>query len=313
MANYIARDEGASLTGSNFSGSDGATNRTLALSYTGALQALSKVTVQGVTLTPNAEYTIASDALTLLVPLNNFMIVSVDYLQAVSGSATIVTEYTTAALVEAEVRATTPFSPSTTPTLSQVEVWIAEETAFVDRLLGESFSQNTASSVLVDYDGSGILTLPHSPVISITSIQYNVNSHLVSPSWITLESGFGKNYLEYLDEGEIEFINGGEGTYHVSPIGGKKKFRLTYSYGYASVPLDIQKLTTLLVSKRVIQTLISSQANSEGGEIRVGTIMVADPTSFSNNYLVNLNKDIDDTLSKMRRDFKVFRLNRVYD
>jgi hypothetical protein len=130
---------------------------------------------------------------------------------------------------------------------------------------------------------------------------------------LLLEGGFGKNYLLYEDVGEVEFINGNNATNIVVPRSGKKRLRASYVYGYAVVPLEIQRLTTLLVAKRVIMSLASSQSNTEGGSIQVGTIRVSDPSNFSVNYLKSLNQEVSDLFGSIGQGLKVFRYDRVYD
>ena len=87
---------------------------------------------------------------------------------------------------------------------------------------------------------------------------------------------------------------------------------MSYTKGYATTPLEIQKLATLLVSKRVISTILNSQANTEGGSIQVGTIRVSDPGSFSVNYIKGMQDNINELYNNIGFNFKTFRGTRVY-
>lgn len=225
----------------------------------------------------------------------------------------MVNSYTTAALVAAEIRADTAFSSTTTPTLASVQNWIEEESKMIEIKSGQVFGSTVESSIYFDYDGSGIFRVPKTPVISITGLEYNVNSNNTTSSWVTLQDGYGYNYLTYKDEGEVEFIGGANATNKVSPIAGKKNIRLTYTYGYSSTPLEIQKLCSLLVAKRVILTLINSQGNTEGGDIQVGTIRVSDPSNYSLGYLKSMNQEIDALFSNIGQGLNTFRMTRNYD
>lgn len=225
----------------------------------------------------------------------------------------MVNEYCTPEMVEAELRLEESFSTSTFPSLSDVERWIKEESKVVEIRTGQVFSSTEVTDVLLDYDGSDVFRFPHSPLISVSSLEYNKNSNSVDPDWVSLEEGYGKNYLLYEDVGEVEFINGNNASNVVVPRSGRKRLRVSYVYGYDEVPLEIQRVTTLLVAKRVIMSLASSQSNTEGGSIQVGTIRVSDPSNFSINYLKSLSQEVSDLFGSIGQGFKVFRPDRVYD
>jgi len=222
--------------------------------------------------------------------------------------------YTTATIVEGEVRASAVFSSATVPTLTQVNNWIEEESTNIEVTTGVIFASTVVTSELNDYEntGEGIFRIKAAPILSFDTIRYNVNSNSVAPSWVTLESGAGYNYLEYLDEGEIEFISGNLAVNKITPNSGKQRFMLDYTKGYTTTPLEVQKLATLTVAKRVIETILNSQANTEGGSIQVGTIRVTDPGSFSTNYISGLGKSINDLYYSIGQKFKTFRGTRVY-
>ena len=221
--------------------------------------------------------------------------------------------YTTATLIEGEVRASAAFSTSTSPTLAQVNGWIEEESKEIEINTGMVFASTAISSELNDYRNvDNILRFPKTPLLSVDKIEYNVNSNNVAASWVTLETGNGYNYLEYLDEGEVEFISGNLASNKISINDGKKKLRLSYTYGYTTTPLEIQKLTTLLVARRIINSLLNDQANTEGGSIQVGTIRVTDPTNFSVSYIQSMNDNINDLYSSIGQKFRTFRGTRVY-
>lgn len=308
MVNYRIEN----ITGASFSGTDG-TGRTYTLAYSNPGNASFLVQVQGYLLTQYADFTISGGVLTINTYVANSDIVLLNYLTDVTGPTPSGTDYTTASLVAVELKAAAAFSSSTEPTLSTVSNWIAEESRYIDSLTNSVFSEVTASSEVHDYDGSGIFRFPCSPLTEVTTVEYNENGPGDSPSWLTLQSGEGYNYLEYLDEGEIEFIHGINATNKLTPARGKRKFRLTYTKGYATVPGTIQKLATKLVTKRIIESLINSQSNTEGGDIQVGTIRVSDPSNFSVNYVKQMNADIKQYIADIGQEFTVFRTTRVYD
>lgn len=220
--------------------------------------------------------------------------------------------YTTLENVQAELRLDTAFDNNTIPSSQDVDRWIQEESKIIEIKSGQVFSSTSESSTYYDYDGSGIFRLPKTPFISITKLEYNVNSKGVSPSWIELEEGFDKNFISYADEGEIEFIGGQNPTHMVQPLAGSKKFRLTWTYGYKVTPPEIQKLCTLLVAKRTIMSLVNSQSNSEGGNIQIGTISVTDPSNYSVSYLKSMNEEINSLFNNIGQGLNTFRITRNY-
>jgi hypothetical protein len=222
-------------------------------------------------------------------------------------------EYTTTSLVQAEIRADTAFSSSTIPTSSTVSTWIQEASAEIELRTGDVFTSTSASSTLFDYDGSGIFRLPYSDLVGVTKVEYNTSSLGNTANWITLQEGDTYDYIKYLDEGEIHFVSGINSSNDVHPNPGKQKLRVSYVYGYSSVPLQIQRLATLLVAKRIIMSLASSQANTEGGEIQIGTIRITDPSGYSVNYIKSMNEEIKDIYDSLGTGMKTFRMTRVYD
>ncbi len=221
--------------------------------------------------------------------------------------------YTTATYVEQEIRATTSFSSSTTPTLTTVQRWIEEESAIIDSKTNSVFSINVASSVLFDYDGKSVFRLPQSPVYVITSLEYNQNAMGMVEDWVTLEEGSDKNYIVYKDEGEIKFISGVNATTKVSPKQGNQRLRMTYQYGETSTPATIQRIATLNTAKRVIMSLLNTQANTQGGNIQVGTISVTDPSNYGASWFSSIKTEINDIYDSIGQELKVFRLTRRYN
>lgn len=215
--------------------------------------------------------------------------------------------YTTLSLIQAEIGCDA-ITASTTPSSSQVETWISEVEDIIDITAGTIFSTSLVSSEYVDYDGSGVILMPEHPITSVDEIRYNRQDITSStPNWVTLQEGYGKNYITYNDFGEVEFINGNGATNIVTPQAGKKKLCLSYHWGHTTVPLEIQRLATLMVSKQIINQLINQQANTLGGEVSVGPITVKDPSNFSIGQIKCINQEIDSLMSQIGQKFKTYR------
>ncbi len=67
-----------------------------------------------------------------------------------------------------------------------------------------------------------------------------------------------------------------------------------------------------MVSRRVINSLVNSQANTEGGEVTVGPITVKDPTSFNIKQIENIDREINNIQKRIGQEFQTFRGSRVY-
>lgn len=225
----------------------------------------------------------------------------------------MVSSYSDLTLVQSELRTSTSFSSSTTPTAATVNTWIDQESSQIDNKTGNAYASTTESSVFLDYDGTGTLLLEHTPLLEISELRYNQASSGATEDWVTLEEGTDKNYMVYLDEGEVKFIAGLNPTTKITPKAGYKKFCVTYKHGYSQVPGFIEKLVTKKVAHRVIGSLANSQTNTEGGDIQIGVIRVAEPGDFSLNYIKGLTQEIKELESELGLNFKTYRSTRNWE
>lgn len=203
--------------------------------------------------------------------------------------------YTTATLVEAELRATSAFSGSTIPTLTQVTTWIDEECAMIDNKANFVAAQTTYTE-FVDYTGSDLILLKHSPIISISSLSYNTNpiGSSLGEAWVAKVAE--TDYTVYEGKSKIYLI-----PYNFSPKCGPKRFKIVYSAGYETTPKTIQSLATKKVALRVLDTLLTSNVNegSDGGEVSVGSIRIVEPGNYGGKSLLQLKdsiKELEDSL-----------------
>ena len=213
--------------------------------------------------------------------------------------------YTNEDLVSAELGGFT-LSSSSTPSSDDIAIWIGQAKAEIDSRSGETFEPIGVTQELYDWNhDDNILRLKNSNVLSITTFEYNDQNAGETPSWTskTEDTDF---YLQG-DYGEVEFI-----TSNFSPIAGKRRFRVTYTHGQTSVPKDVQMLATKIVAKRVIDSVISSQASVAGGAVSVGTISVDDASNFSPTVSKQLKAEIDSLFDKIIGSFKTYRPIREY-
>lgn len=217
--------------------------------------------------------------------------------------------YTTVGLVQAELQTATEFSSSTLPTVSDIEEWIAEESAYINGIANTVFGSTLYSSEFIDYDGSGDLILENSPLISVTSVQYN-NYPLGSAlgtSWTT--KTLDTDYTVYSDRGIVRLLED-----RWTPDPGNKRFCVTYSAGYTTVPYNVRKLATKLVAERVLSTLLQKNINerNDGGSISVGSISIVEPSSYGVASFKQLKADIDALKQEIiSKQTGVFRLAHI--
>lgn len=213
--------------------------------------------------------------------------------------------YTDITLVSAELNGLV-IDDSSTPSESTVNSWIADADAEIDLRTSTKWSSTEVTDEVFDYDGTGYIKFPFSPVINVTSLAYeNAGLGAVTENWVPLTEGRTNDYLLYVNEGEVELINN-----NVSK--GKQNIKATFTYGYATTPAYISRLATLLVTKRVIGATLSASSQQGGGSISVGSISLSEPGSFSVSYVKGLDGDIADIYARIGSS-KVFRGNRVYD
>lgn len=215
--------------------------------------------------------------------------------------------YTTASKVEAELRATTAFSASTTPSLAQATEWIEETTDYIDALAGQSF-ESTSYTEYHDYNPSDRnIYLRKGPVISISSVSYNVSAIGVAPSYV--EKTADEDYITYIEDDEEGRVEINYNKWQPDPSH-PKAIKVVYTAGYSSVPGRITMLATKMVAKRVLDTLLANNFNerNSGGSISVGSINIVEPNDYGLGSYSKLGADISDLKNQLLyQDFRVYR------
>jgi len=215
--------------------------------------------------------------------------------------------YTTIDKVSAELGGVT-IDASSTPSSTTVTSWIADAKAEIDERAGLTFESATVTSAsyeVHDYDGSGVQKLNNYPIISIDSVEVEVNGLSGDSSdWQSLTEGrtSAGHFITYKELGLIAFHSN---NLSVQPIAGSQNMRFTYTYGYSTVPNNVEKLATLIVASRHLTTVASKTASEEGGSVSVGTISVSDPTNYANERLSQYNTDISKMFDDLVGKFKV--------
>lgn len=211
--------------------------------------------------------------------------------------------YTTATLIESELRAAIPFSTTTSPTLADIEEWIVESSADVNRIAGRVYG-STPYTETYDYSGTEVLVLKNAPLISVTEVAQSLTPLGNSTYALTDVKTENTDFAVYTDEGEIEIISSWSPTY------GLKTIKVTYVAGYAEIPKDIQALTTKKVTKRVIDTLLSKDVNEKksGKSVSVGSISIVKPADFGVAQYKTLSDSINELENSTLTGTGVYRI-----
>lgn len=288
------------LRGTDFTGSEGI-GRTYTINIVGIVASSIDVRQNNNILIPETDFTYSSG--TGILTLNTYLL-DIEYITLFySTSAEVATGnlYTTPELVQAELRASTAFSSITNPSLATVNIWINEISRLIDDISGTTYG-STEYTEYFDYDGSERIQLRNSPIISISSIAENTAPAGETESWTTKTSG--THFLAYNNKGEILIIPG-----KWSPKDGYKNIKIVYTAGYSSIPAKVQMLATLMVTNRVLSSLINSNVNegNDGGSISVGSISIVEPASYGVNSYKQLKQDIIDLKKELMTGFVVLR------
>jgi len=213
--------------------------------------------------------------------------------------------YTTVELVSASLKGLS-ITADTTPSSSQVSEWISEASSQIDVIFGKTFSSTTITDEYIDYDGSGYLRLPYAPIISISSLTHLKGSLSQTATSTSLTEGRGNDFIIYKESGEIEFFGNRAPTY------GKQNIKWSGVIGFNSVPKWVQRLATLMVSKRVVEATVSSVSQKGGRPISVGNLSLGAPSNFSSSQIKNMNDEIESLISGNINGSHVFRTKRIY-
>lgn len=211
--------------------------------------------------------------------------------------------FTTPTLIEAELRAATAFSESTVPSLSAVTTWIEQTDDYIEGLASTKYGEHNYSETF-NYSGEELLFVKHTPLISVSSVEYDNSDLGENPSFSTLAEH--TQYKVDKDKGCIVLY---PSKFSSLPKDGVDRFRVNYTAGYSSVPANVQMLATKLVANRVLESLINQNIDTraDGGSISVGDIKIVEPANYGVGSFKQLKSDIDNLKNEVVGGFKVYR------
>lgn len=203
-------------------------------------------------------------------------------------------EYTTVAEVGARMRTT--FDGSSTPTATEVDAIISEQEAIINQYAGRRFDSYTVTNELHDHDGGDVIMVAE-PLVSVTTLEYTTDG---GDTWIEVPS---TDYIVEADYQRIERKVGGSSNTGAWPrVSGQRTVRVTYSAGYSSPPEHITALALDMSVLAVVGTLLSSQSNEEGGDIKVGPIEIGESRLLNNpGYVRDMQGSVERRLQSLQK------------
>lgn len=210
--------------------------------------------------------------------------------------------YTTLEKVRVELRSEKGFSSNTIPSAQSVQNWINEESARVDFDAKRKFGL-TEYTDYASFDGQARITLQNAPVVNIVSVHYNTMPLGEPETWVELTPHV--HYKLHPETGVLLLI-----LTKFSPRRSDRNIRIVYNAGYETPPEVIEMLTTKMVAKRVLDTIMNqktSTGKTERSQVRIGGVMIVEPTEFGVNAYKELKEDIADLKKELVGGFGVHR------
>lgn len=132
------------------------------------------------------------------------------------------------------------------------------------------------------------IKLNKTPIISVTTLQKNTGERAGTDSWTTLteQTGSGGDFIVDDDTGIVTFIDN-------IPALGTRRVRVTYNYGYATVPKVVEDLCILLSVKKVLLSKTHGSQFDSTDSIALEGISISKGISGSVSYMTSLNEQIN--------------------
>lgn len=197
--------------------------------------------------------------------------------------------YTSEANVEAYLGET--FDSTTTPSSTEIAKFIEWADNQIDMFTGTKFEPTTVTDEIIDSNGQSWFRLPKRPIISVESFYVDKAGlgSSNSPDWEARTEGrtSSDDFVVYKDEGYLYFFND-------VPSAGKANCKVSYTYGYSTVPKEVEYLSTLLVVREILKARLADNAYSSQDDITLGPIRISKSGSKSSIGVQELNEQIEE-------------------
>lgn len=139
--------------------------------------------------------------------------------------------------------------------------------------------------------------LNHFPIVSITGMWENASSSYMADSWtaLTEQTGSGGDYIADYDTGQVTFVDD-------KPRYGKRAAKVTYVYGYATTPKQVERLTVLLAILDIVLMRSNNSQFNNSENVSMGDLNITNTAGANVTYIRMLNEMIEiawDDIDKM--------------
>jgi len=182
---------------------------------------------------------------------------------------------------------------SDVPSNTAIYDWISWAEDYIDGILGYTYKGVNVVDEYVNFEGaSDTFYTAHFPILSIESVYVN-NGTLFAPTWVEFTSA---DYAIAAQEvGRIKLAAALDRLDH--------RLKISYWYGYQSVPKNVEELATKLVARNVVKYVINNKVSSAGTEIAVGPIRISNRVADGAALISGIASDIED----VKRNIGSFR------
>jgi hypothetical protein len=134
---------------------------------------------------------------------------------------------------------------------SIVQQMISGSDALLETQLGRTFNSSSTTEYLTVEDDQDVFFLKNYPVLTLSSVQRNIGN-ATDTDWDTLAQGLDNDFIANSEDlliGRIRCIDN-------KPYIGDDMLKVTYSYGFASVPALVKELSILLTLRQMMQSSV---------------------------------------------------------
>ncbi len=152
----------------------------------------------------------------------------------------------------------------------------------IDSVSNNTYGSTTVTEYLNLENSTTKIYLKH-PIITITLLQYNKLDEF-NPDWEDLDyaiidSGYGEVSL-------------------YQPVQGNKSLKVTYTYGYSTIPKQIETLATLMCALEVLKKVVHTKAlEDDSSDISLGGINITNGFKNSLELIRMTKRDINELFS----------------
>jgi len=184
--------------------------------------------------------------------------------------------------------ATTLTVDSTTGFPTSGTIFIYNSTNGVERIDYTGTTSTTFTGLTRSSNSTTASAHADNAYVTMMSISKNEQGDSAEDDWEDLEPqrGGGGDYLAYNDTGHIVFVDN-------VPALGSRKLQISYTYGYVTVPTQVQDLCILLAVRKILLAKGHGSTFDSVDDISIGDLSISG-AGGSVSYMRWLKQEIDD-------------------